>query len=280
MLANLKDNSDQLRSINKALDLKLGQLAETNVALFESNRLKSEFLANVSHELRTPLNSILGFADLLKDSLAAGPDSKSARYVNNILQSSRHLLELINDLLDLAKIEAGRMEVRSEPLSIPDVFEGLANILKPLIEQRSLTLNSAVSGQVPIIRTDPGKLQQILYNFLSNAIKFSPTGSAIDLAAQLDGEDKVRITVTDHGPGIEPAKQQMIFEKFRQADASVTRSHGGSGLGLAISKELTTLLSGSIGVQSTPGQGATFWLVVPIAIEAGAADVRGRLILN
>jgi len=280
MLANLKDNADQLRSINKSLDVKLGQLAETNVALFESNRLKSEFLANVSHELRTPLNSILGFADLLKDSLAAGPDSKSARYVNNILQSGRHLLELINDLLDLAKIEAGRMEVRSEPLSIPDLFEGLANILKPLIEQRNLTLSSALSPQVPIIRSDPGKLQQILYNFLSNAIKFSPIGGSIELSAQLEDDGHVRIAVTDRGPGVDPAKQQMIFEKFRQADSSVTRSHSGTGLGLAISKELTTLLSGSIGVQSTPGQGATFWLIVPVAIEAGATDVRGRLILN
>jgi signal transduction histidine kinase len=280
MLANLKHGADQLRSINKGLDVKLGQLAETNVALYESNRLKSEFLANVSHELRTPLNSILGFADLLKDSLAAGPDSKSARYVNNILQSGRHLLELINDLLDLAKIEAGRMEIRSEPLSMPDLFEGLTNILKPLLEQRSLTLSAAVGTEVPIVRTDAGKLQQILYNFLSNAIKFSPVGGRIELFASGDGPDNVRISVVDRGPGIDPSKQQMIFEKFRQADASVTRSHSGTGLGLAISKELTALLNGSIGVRSTPGEGATFWIVIPTQIEAGATDVRGKLVLT
>ncbi|HSZ59530.1 MAG TPA: HAMP domain-containing sensor histidine kinase [Tepidisphaeraceae bacterium] len=279
MLANLKDSADQLRSINKGLDLKLGQLAETNVALYESNRLKSEFLANVSHELRTPLNSILGFADLLKDSLAAGPDSKSARYVNNILSSSRHLLELINDLLDLAKIEAGRMEIRSEPLSVPDLFEGLGNILKPLLEQKNLMLANNVGTEVPIIRTDPGKLQQILYNFLSNAIKFSPTGGLIELAAHGDGPDHVRITVSDRGPGIEPSKQQLIFEKFRQVDASVTRTHSGTGLGLAISKELTTFLNGSIGVLSSPGHGATFWIVIPLHIEPGATDVRGKLVL-
>ena len=279
MLANLKQSADQLRSINKALDLKLGQLAETNVALYESNRLKSEFLANVSHELRTPLNSILGFADLLKDSLAAGPDSKSARYVNNILTSGRHLLELINDLLDLAKIEAGRMEIRSEQLSMPDLFEGLSSILKPLLEQKDLTLTTGVGTEVPIVRTDPGKLQQILYNFLSNAIKFSPAGEKIELVAQGDGADHVRISVVDHGPGIEAAKQQMIFEKFRQADSGVTRSHSGTGLGLAISKELTALLNGSIGVRSTPGEGATFWIVIPTQIEAGATDVRGKLVL-
>jgi len=280
MLANLKNSADQLRSINKALDVKLGQLAETNVALYESNRLKSEFLANVSHELRTPLNSILGFADLLKDSLAAGPDSKSARYCNNILQSGRHLLELINDLLDLAKIEAGRMEIRSEPLSMTDLFEGLSNILKPLLEQKGLTLSTGVGAGVPIVRTDPGKLQQILYNFLSNAIKFSPQGGKIELSAQVEGAEHVRIAVVDFGPGVEVGKQQMIFEKFRQADSGVTRSHSGTGLGLAISKELTALLNGSIGVRSTPGEGATFWIVIPTQIEAGDTDVRGRLVLS
>jgi two-component system, NarL family, sensor histidine kinase BarA len=281
MLANLKQGADQLRSINKSLDLKLGQLAETNVALFESNRLKSEFLANVSHELRTPLNSILGFAGLLKDTLnSAGPDSKSARYVANIHQSGKHLLDLINDLLDLAKIEAGRMEIRSEPLSLPDLFEGLGNVLKPLLEQKGLKLTSHVQGDVPILRTDPGKLQQILYNFLSNAIKFSPPGGQIEVAALRSPDDRVRINVTDHGPGISPAKQQIIFEKFRQADASVTRTHSGTGLGLAISKELTTLLNGSIGVRSAEGEGATFWIDIPLQIEAGATDVREKMALS
>ena len=280
MLANLKRSADQLRTINKSLDLKLGQLAETNVALYESNRLKSEFLANVSHELRTPLNSILGFAELLKDTLSSGPDSKSARYVSNIFQSGKHLLDLINDLLDLAKIEAGRMEIRSEPLSLPDLFEGLGNILKPLLEQRKLVLETEVGAEVPIVHSDPGKLQQILYNFLSNAIKFSPVGGTILLAAHRQGGDHVRISVTDNGPGINVSKQQMIFEKFRQADASVTRTHSGTGLGLAISKELTTLLNGSIGVRSSEGEGATFWLVVPLHIEPSATDMRDKLVLS
>jgi signal transduction histidine kinase len=274
------------------LDLKLGQLAESNLALFESNRLKSEFLANVSHELRTPLNSILGFADLLKDAVGASPDAKTARYINNILQSGKNLLDLINDLLDLAKIEAGRMEIRSEPLSITDLFEGLANILKPLLESRQLTLTMNVGADVPIVRTDPGKLQQILYNFLSNAIKFSPVGGAIELSAQRepapsdataatgDGAGRIRISVTDDGPGIDIDKQQVIFEKFRQIDGSHTRAHGGTGLGLAISKELTTLLNGTIGVRSASGQGATFWIIIPPLIEAGAMDVRRNLVLN
>jgi signal transduction histidine kinase len=282
MLANLKRNADQLRSVNKSLDLKLGQLAESNLALYESNRLKSEFLANVSHELRTPLNSILGFADLLKDTLEkAVSDPKPARYVTNILQSSRNLLDLINDLLDLAKIEAGRMEIRSESLSLSDMFEGLVNILKPLSEQKGLAIAASVGAEVPIIQSDPAKLQQVLYNFLSNAIKFSPSGARIDLAAALEpGAEHVRISVTDRGPGIDPEKQQLIFEKFRQLEPSHTRTHGGTGLGLAISKELAMLLGGSIGVRSTPGEGSTFWLVVPLKIASGSMEMRGRLVLT
>lgn len=281
MLANLKNSADQLRAVNKSLDLKLGQLAESNVALYESNRLKSEFLANVSHELRTPLNSILGFADLLKDTATVAADAKSTRYLANILNSGRNLLELINDLLDLAKIEAGRMEVRSEPLSLGDLFEGLTTALKPLIESKQLNIVASVAPDVPIIETDPSKLQQVLYNFLSNAIKFSPAGGRIDLTAEREnGEGGVRISVTDQGPGIAEELQGVIFEKFRQVDQSVTRQHSGTGLGLAISKELVSLLSGSIGVVSTPGNGATFWVVLPLGIRAGEQDVRGKLVMT
>jgi len=267
MLTNLKAGEDQLRAINKSLDLKLGQLEESNVALYESNRLKNEFLANVSHELRTPLNSILGFADLLKDA-AVTNDPKNARYLQNIISSGKHLLELITDLLDLAKIEAGRMEVRSEPLSLSDLFEGLTSIIKPLSEKKDLSIVATVGRDVPIMQTDPAKLQQVLYNFLSNAIKFSPTAGRIDVKAERFEEDNVRIAVSDQGPGIELEKQSLIFEKFRQIDGSVTRQHSGTGLGLAISKELTQLMGGSIGVMSRPNEGATFWVILPVKISA------------
>ncbi len=279
MLANLKSSDEQLRSINKALDLKLGQLAETNVALYESNRLKTEFLANVSHELRTPLNSILGFAELLKETVGADPDPKAVRYLQNILSSGRNLLELINDLLDLAKIEAGRMDVRSEPLSLGDVFEGLINLLKPLAEGKDLSIVPSVAADVPIIHTDPAKVQQVLYNFLSNAIKFSPPGGRVELTAQPAEEGKVKISVSDQGPGIDPEKHALIFEKFRQIDGSVTREHSGTGLGLAISRELTTLMGGTIGVQSIPGKGATFWVILPVKTQPGQRDVREKMVL-
>src|SRR6266566_96671 len=267
MLTNLKAGEDQLRAINQNLDLKLGQLEESNVALYESNRLKNEFLANVSHELRTPLNSILGFADLLKDA-AVTNDPKNARYLQNIITSGKHLLALITDLLDLAKIEAGRMEVRSEPLSLSDLFEGLISIIKPLAEKKDLSIIPTVGRDVPIMQTDPAKLQQVLYNFLSNAIKFSPASGRIDVKAERFEEDNVRISVSDQGPGIELEKQSLIFEKFRQIDGSVTRQHSGTGLGLAISKELTQLMGGSIGVMSRPNEGATFWVILPVKIAA------------
>jgi len=284
MLANLKHNADQLQLLNKNLDLKLGQLAESNVALFESNRLKSEFLANVSHELRTPLNSILGFAEQLRDTLAAaGPaclESKPARYLQNILTSGRNLLQMINDLLDLAKIEAGRMDVRSEPLSLGDLFEALTTLLRPLTEAKSLTISVAVASDVPIIQTDSPKLQQVLYNFLSNAIKFSPPSGRVDLSASLENHSSVRITIADQGPGLAPEQQAVIFEKFRQVDGGVTRAHGGTGLGLAIAKELTGLIGGSIGVRSVPGEGAAFWIVLPLKIEPETKDVRAKMILT
>ena len=173
------------------------------------------------------------------------------------------------------------MEIRSEPLILSDLFEGLVNILKPLREQKQLTIHASVGRDVTFINSDADKLQQVLYNFMSKAIKFSPAGGRIDLAAAREPDaEHVRVSVTDRGPGIATDKQQLIFEKFRQLEPSHTRSHGGTGLGLAISKELTMLLAGSIGVRSTPGEGATFWVVLPLKIASGSMEMRGRLVLT
>lgn len=278
MLANLKSGSDKLREMNKSLDIKMGELAQSNVALYESNRLKSEFLASVSHELRTPLNSILGFADLLRDT-AAGKDAKQGRYVQNILGAGNNLLDLINDLLDLAKIEAGKMEIRVQPLSLGDLFEGLITLLRPLYEAKRLRIAPSVTTDVPIIETDPARLQQVLYNFLSNAIKFSPDGGVIRLEADRPAFEHVRIRVIDNGPGVPADKHAVIFEKFRQVDQSHTRAHGGTGLGLSIAKELTQLLGGTIGIDTTEGGGAVFYCVLPEKILSGSRDLRGRISL-
>lgn len=272
MLINLKQGADQLQAANRTLDMKLVKLAETNVGLNEANTMKNEFLANVSHELRTPLNSILGFADLLRTITPISSDAKASRYVGNIINSGTSLLDLINDLLDIAKIEAGKMETRPSDLVVSDLFEGLVSLLKPLCEQKKLTIAAQASPDVPIVHTDPARLQQVLYNLLSNAIKFSPERATIDVVAARLDEGHIKICVVDRGPGIDPQHQKVIFEKFRQVDSGVTRQHGGTGLGLSISRELMRLLGGSIGVDSAVGQGATFWCILPIRMETDDAE--------
>lgn len=280
MLTNLKQSHEQLQSLNRSLDVKLEQLAQTNVALYESNRLKSQFLANVSHELKTPLGAILGFAELLRDAQTTGqsgaqpmPPEKITRYTANIITAGRSLLELITELLDLARIEAGRMQVQIVELVLMDLFEGIPLTLKPLLEQQQLSLQTSVAPDVPILKTDKGKLLQVLYNLLSNAIKFSPTGETVTMRAAMTPAGRVRIEVIDRGPGIEKEQQKLIFEKFRQLDGSMTRKHGGTGLGLAISKELVRLLDGQIGVASAPGEGAVFWIELPVESTGGEKDV-------
>ncbi len=270
MLDQVERSQVQLRSMNESLDLKVSELSEANIGLFESNRLKSEFLANVSHELRTPLNSIIGFAEVL-DELArndAAADPKRLRYIQNILTSGRSLLEMINELLEMAKIEAGRMEVSIEPTSIRDLIEGLTAIMRPQAEAKSIEVKVLVGRNLPMIETDAGKLQQILYNFLSNAIKFTPVGGTVtvsaDRLARQDGRPGVRLAVSDTGPGIPYDLQDAIFEKFRQLDAGHTREHPGTGLGLAICRELADLLGATVSLVSEPGSGATFFVDVPL----------------
>ncbi|HVS73541.1 MAG TPA: ATP-binding protein [Phycisphaerae bacterium] len=287
MLATLKASQDQLEATNRSLDTRVGELAQSNVDLFEANRLKSEFLTNVTHELRTPLNAILGFADLMGDAaarLAAPPapgisvpatsaEAKLQRYSENIRMSARQLLDLINDLLDLAKIEAGKIVLREEKVNVADVCEAMANFMRPLAQKKNIDLHIQVSPDMPLVTTDAGRFQQILYNFLSNAIKFTPTDGSVTIAARTEepaadaggaAETAVRVAITDTGPGISPEDQKVIFDKFRQIDGSVTRQHAGTGLGLTIARELASMLGARIELASTIGKGATFSLVMPV----------------
>ncbi len=276
MLENLKENQDELRSVNKSLDLKLGELAQTNLSLYEANKIKGEFLANVSHELRTPLNSIIGFAEVLEEVLSKPSgqiEDKHRRYVSNIIISSRRLLDLINDLLDLAKIEAGRMDLRVAAVSVADSVEGLITLMKPQAEKGGISLQARIDTGIPLIQTDASKFQQILFNLLSNAVKFTPPQGRVSVEAKpVPGRDAaspqaVCISVTDTGPGIPIEHHEEIFEKFTQLDSSVTRRHSGTGLGLAISRELAALLQGRIELASDTGRGATFSLILPISLE-------------
>jgi signal transduction histidine kinase len=280
MLDHLRKAEEEQRKINRSLDIRLGELAETNVALYESNRLKSEFLANVSHELRTPLVSIIGFAELLRD--AGGVEEidrkRLARYSQNILSSGRSLLDIINDLLDLTKIEAGKMQLHLSEFSIIELCNDLIDFVRPLADKKNQTLRAVLPEDAPQFRSDSGKVKQILYNLLSNAIKFTPPEGAILLAIEADGAQGARLMVQDTGPGIPPEQQQAIFEKFHQIDASRTREYEGTGLGLAITKELVEMLGGSIHVESAPGEGAKFIVAIPTQTEAAAP--RPKMILS
>jgi signal transduction histidine kinase len=265
MLDNLMESQHKLERANQQLDAKISQLSEKNIELFRANKLKSEFLANMSHEFRTPLNAILGFAELLREKPAADPD-KSRRWAENIISSGRSLLNMINDLLDLAKAEAGKMEVRIEKTSVPQLLEGLTAFFSPLTEQKMLKIRLDIDQSLPLVHTDAQKVQQILYNLLSNAVKFTPERGRILIKAE-SADTMVRISVTDSGPGISPEHQDRIFEKFRQLDGSITRKGEGTGLGLAICKQLADLLAATITLKSTKGEGSTFMLDLPVKLS-------------
>lgn len=264
MLRNLVSMQDRLRKVNIDLDRKVDELAQANLALYESNRLKSDFLATMSHELRTPLNSILGFSEVLQSSNHLS--EKQQRWVRNIKTSGEQLLSLVNDILDLAKIEAGKMQVRLADFSVYDVCEGMLNMFRPLAEKKNIDLRGQFEPGVPVLRQDVVKVQQILSNLLSNAVKFTPEGGRVLLKAVPD-LNYVVLTVADTGVGIAPEEQEHVFDKFRQAGNPLTREHAGTGLGLSIVRELAKLLGGEVRLQSEVGRGSTFTVRLPIQLS-------------
>ncbi|HWG45125.1 MAG TPA: ATP-binding protein [Gemmataceae bacterium] len=276
MLRNLVSMQDRLRKVNADLDRKVDELAQANMALYESNRLKSDFLATMSHELRTPLNSILGFSEVLLSS--NGLSEKQTRWVANIQSSGQQLLNLINDILDLAKIEAGKMQVRVVEFNVADVSEGMLAMFRPMAEKKNIDLRGVFAADIPLLRQDVVKFQQILSNLLSNAIKFTPEGGRVQLKAEVDplgggssgrwnGGGDLVLTVSDTGVGIAPEEQELIFEKFRQAGNPLTRQHAGTGLGLSIVRELSKLLGGEVALQSELGRGSTFTVRLPLYLS-------------
>lgn len=291
MLADLEEQQQRLRGTNKSLDLRLNELAERNSALYDAARLKGEFLASISHELRTPLNSIIGFAEILQDLAhsdgetgTADPEkiAKRRRYLDNIVGAGRTLLEMINDLLAMAKIEAGKIDIHVQSVNIGETCEALIALIRPLADRKSIRLTLQLQSQsgfiadsrvadLPLILTDQQKFQQIVFNFLSNAVKFTPERGEVILRAErlrgADAVERVRVSVLDTGPGIPPSQHQYIFEKFSQLDSGHTRQHQGTGLGLAISREFAELLQGEIQVVSEVGRGSMFSLILPPEID-------------
>jgi len=234
-----------------------------------ASRYKSEFLANMSHELRTPLNSTLILAKLLADNKTGNLSADQIKYAQTIHDAGTDLLALINDILDLAKIEAGRVVTSVEPVNIAAAVRSLMEPLQPLAQQKGLTLSSRIDPGVPAhIQSDSMRLGQILKNLLSNAIKFTHLGS-VDLRVSSPSPDRIEFAVRDTGIGIPESLQQMIFEAFRQADGSTHRKYEGTGLGLSIARDLAGLLGGAISVRSTPGQGSVFTLALPVAGRQG-----------
>jgi PAS domain S-box-containing protein len=255
----IRDISDR-----KALEEQIRRKSEEIVErVQEANRLKSVFLANMSHELRTPLNAIIGFAELIHDGKVGAVGADQKEYLGDILTSSRHLLQLINDVLDLSKVESGKMEFFPESVHMNRLIGEVRDILRTLASQKRIEIHIAVHETRPI-ETDPGKLKQVLYNYLSNALKFSRDGGRVDVRVLAEGADRFRVEVEDRGIGIREEDLGRLFIEFHQLDAGMAKKYGGTGLGLALTRGIVEAQSGSVGVRSVPGSGSVFWAILPL----------------
>jgi signal transduction histidine kinase/DNA-binding response OmpR family regulator len=261
----LEENSTALEKQNNELRKAQEEILQKAKALEEANRYKSEFLANMSHELRTPLNSILILSQLLSENKKGNLDEKQLEYSGTIYSSGNNLLNLINDILDLSKIEAGKYELKLEETYIEEIIQEVAGELEPLAENKGIYFNKNIAKSLPTsIKTDKTKLGQILKNLLSNAIKFTEEGGvSLDLSPSENGKN-IEISVSDTGVGIAEDKLEHIFEAFRQADGTISRKYGGTGLGLTICRQLCNLLGGKIKLSSKLDEGSTFTAIIPI----------------
>ena len=237
------------------------RLEAENRQILEANRLKSEFLANMSHELRTPLNAIIGFAEILR--AGATPEEKRREYLGHVAVSGRHLLQLINDVLDLSKVESGKFEFFPEPVDLVRVMREVTGVLQTEAVRKGVTVEVEIDTSLVDLVLDPSRLKQMLYNFLSNAIKFTGGGGRVVLRALAQGPAQLRIEVEDTGIGISEADQKKLFLQFQQVHTGYAKQHQGTGLGLALTRRFAELQGGSVGVRSTPGVGSVFHLVLP-----------------
>ena len=252
---------------NENADL-VGELRVNNLQLERANRLKSEFLASVSHELRTPMNAIIGYTKLMLDGLDGEMTAQQQTDLFRVAQAADNLLGLINGLLDLAKIEAGKMELNIEEVNINEVTDEALELVRPHADEKGLLVRATIPQGLPNVWADRARVRQVLANMLANAVKFTERGT-VSVAA-VSAEGWVTVSVADTGVGISPEAQAYVFDEFRQADSSTTRRYGGTGLGLAISKRLVTLHGGRIWVDSEVGRGSTFHFTLPIRVRAGS----------
>jgi protein-histidine pros-kinase len=266
--AYLRDLTEQKRQEES---LRRGrELEEQNLRIQEANRLKSEFLANMSHELRTPLNAVIGFAEVLIDGKAGSLNEEQREYLGDILASGQHLLQLINDVLDLAKIEAGRMELYPETFALKTVVDEVCTLMRPMAANRSVTISVDLPAKAESVSLDLRKFKQVLYNLLSNAVKFSHEEGTVELIIALDDDELLNIDVKDSGIGIRDDDLPRIFREFEQLESGASRRFPGTGLGLALTKKIVELHNGSINVQSEFGKGSTFSIKMPRRVIAPA----------
>ncbi len=236
-----------------------------------ASRMKSDFLANMSHELRTPLNSIIGFAELIHDGRVGPVSAPHREYLEDILTSARHLLQLINDVLDLARVEAGKLQLRPERVDLPALVGEVHDVLRALAVQRRMRIETSIDRALDDVVTDPAKLKQILYNYLSNALKFA-IGECVFVRLRAVGDEEFSVEVEDEGPGISAEDIGSLFVEFQQLDASASKRHGGTGLGLALTKQLVEAQGGRVGVKSELGRGSVFFAILPRQANGAAAE--------
>ncbi len=246
------------------------EIQEKSLQLEIANRHKSEFLANMSHELRTPLNAIIGFSEVLQERMFGDMNDKQTEYINDIHGSGKHLLSLINDILDLSKVEAGRMELELATFDVPSAIDNALTLIKERAGRHNLELQAKVGPEITAITGDERKVKQILLNLLSNAVKFTPEGGRIIVAAR-PADDMVEVSVTDTGIGIAPEDCKAVFEEFRQVGTDYTKKAEGTGLGLALTRKFVELHGGKIWVTSEVGKGSTFAFTLPVTATPQAA---------
>jgi signal transduction histidine kinase len=245
------------------------QLEIANAHLADASRHKSEFMANMSHELRTPLNAIIGFSDVLEQSLFGELNEKQTDYTRDIATSGRHLLDLVNEILDLSKVEAGRMELERSEFALGDTIRAALAFVRERAAGHRIELDSLVREDLGTLFADERKIRQVLLNLLSNAVKFTPDGGRVAVRAlRMDGE--MQVSVQDTGIGIAPEDQPRVFEEFRQVGTTSDRSREGTGLGLTLAKRLIELHGGRIWIDSVVGKGTTFTFAIPVGRAASA----------
>ena len=252
------------------------QLARKNEELTHLDQLKSDFMATMSHELRTPLTSIIGYSDMMLSGMTGELNEKQSAFVTSILDGGETLLNLINDVLDLTKIEAGRLELNREAVDLRACLLGVLPVVKPRARDKRIRISTFLPTDLPLVWADPSKLNQILLNLITNGIKYTHENGSVSVEARtLD--DQVEIWVNDTGIGIAREDQDRVFQRFTQIDSSATRSQGGTGLGLAIVRELVELHGGSIRVQSKLGKGSSFVFTMPISTKPADPLAAGKI---